>query len=312
VSHRKPNYHNFFPKKPPPKSPPKPEGKDLLHILDEFSPASIQHSKRKIELLLQYHWDFYCDLVIKRAKVLPEIKESLAAAAIKGFPFDHWQRVTKYKWSLSPLSSCGSLNCPGGRFNIGDIDTTRFPPFPALYISSDRDTCIQEMFGPPLNGPLTPFEFALTNPNSLSSISMSGSLESAIDLRDKHSLKGFVDILKKFDIPDDLMQDARELNIADPQLLTTVDQLINALLDPNWRLSPIQLDIPGPPQIFGQLVREAGVDGIIYPSKYTSKPCLALFPHNFEKSESYVQLDDTPPLDTIIRRLDASNWQTTI
>ena len=51
----------------------------------------------------------------------------------------------KYRWGNKPLSARGSLQDPGGRFNIGEIDTTRFPPFSGLYIASDKETSIQEI-----------------------------------------------------------------------------------------------------------------------------------------------------------------------
>lgn len=209
-----------------------------------------------------------------------------------------------------PLSAKGSLSDPGGRFNIGDIDSTRFPPFSALYVAQDKETGVQEVIGPLKTDPqLSAYEYALADPTSLTNVSVSGFLESVVDVRNKHLLKSFVDIIKKFEIPSDLIQMARDLKVAEPTLIETVDQLIAVLSDSSWRNSPMQLEIPSAPQIFGQLVMEAGVEGIIYPSMYTDKACLAIFPRNFEKSESFVQLDDTPPLDTVVRRLDASNWQ---
>lgn len=40
---------------------------NFRHILDEFTLAGIKQSKEKVELLLRYHWDFYCDLAIQRS-----------------------------------------------------------------------------------------------------------------------------------------------------------------------------------------------------------------------------------------------------
>ena len=68
-------------------------------------------------------------------------------------------------------------------------------------------------------------------------------------------------------------------------------------------------DVPYSSQIFGQLVAEAGIDGILYPSKFTGKDCLAIFPQNFDDSSgSFLELDgDLPPV-VKIRRLDAKTW----
>ncbi|MFQ5433081.1 MAG: hypothetical protein ACE5EN_11325 [Nitrospinota bacterium] len=68
-------------------------------------------------------------------------------------------------------------------------------------------------------------------------------------------------------------------------------------------------DIPANSQIFGQLVNEAGIDGIIYPSKMTKKDAVAIFTRNFENSGSWVKLDDPGPSDEILEKIDYSNWQ---
>ena len=82
--------------------------------------------------------------------------------------------------------------------------------------------------------------------------------------------------------------------------------LLNSLLDPEWRALCMQFDIPANCQIFGQLVASAGITGILYPSKFTKKKCLAIYPQNFD-SESFVTVEgDTP--ENAVSRLDASSW----
>ena len=69
-------------------------------------------------------------------------------------------------------------------------------------------------------------------------------------------------------------------------------------------------DVPTTSQIFGQLVVEAGIEGILYSSKFTNKNCLAVFPQNFdETSGSFIQLDDETPAGVTIPRLDARVWK---
>ncbi len=68
-------------------------------------------------------------------------------------------------------------------------------------------------------------------------------------------------------------------------------------------------DIPANSQIFGQLVNEAGIDGIIYPSKMTNKDAVVIFTRNFENSGSWVKLDDLGPSDEILGKIDSLNWQ---
>lgn len=73
----------------------------------------------------------------------------------------------------------------------------------------------------------------------------------------------------------------------------------------------MQFDVPVTPQIFGQIAVEAGIEGILYPSKFLDGgDCLAIFPQNFdETSGSFVQLDDEAPKEARIRRWDAKTWK---
>ena len=79
---------------------------------------------------------------------MEELRDVVRSRATTNFKFGEWVRVVKYRWSLEPLSACGSiLGGGGGRFNIGDIDTTRFPPFPAVYLAENEETASCEVFG---------------------------------------------------------------------------------------------------------------------------------------------------------------------
>ncbi len=93
-----------------------------------------------------------------------------------------------------------------------------------------------------------------------------------------------------------------------PRTAKTIDDLYASLLQRNWREIPSTFDIPANSQIFGQLVRDAGIDGIIYPSTKTGKDCLVLVPENFLGGDAYIQLDDEPPHQDVIKRIDATNW----
>ena len=151
------------------------------------------------------------------------------------------------------------------------------------------------------------FDFALTNPTSVVSISLSGALDSIINLREPEKLQPFVDLIKDFSVPDYLKKSAKNIGEREPELIRTVSKLVDSLLDPNWRLWPMQFDVPVASQIFGQLVSEAGIEGILYPSKFTDQDCLAIFPQNFEEG-SFVQMDDQAPPEIKICRLDVTTW----
>ena len=113
-------------------------------VLDQYSPQQIEKLKQFGERYLKFHWDYYCDLAYQRSLKANEIERSLIDADIGKFKFRKWQRILKFKYSNKPLSVAGSLKDPGGRFNIGDINPTHFNIFPALYITADKETALQE------------------------------------------------------------------------------------------------------------------------------------------------------------------------
>jgi len=85
--------------------------------------------------------------------------------------------------------------------------------------------------------------------------------------------------------------------------------LVESLLEKNWKPSPTQVDVPANPQIFGQIVRNAKVQGISYPSKWTGKKNIAIFPENISENESYIELEGEYPSELKNRRIDISSWK---
>lgn len=278
-------------------------------LLDQFSIADIHKWVAFKDRFLKYYWDYYKELAYQRSKISDNINKSILEAAEENFQFEKWQRAVKYKYTLEPFSVAGSLIDPGGRFNIGDINPSQFPPFPSLYLAYDKETCLQELLCQKINSEQEnhALELALTNPDSISIVSVSGSLDSIINLKKPEKLQPFVDLIKDFSIPDYLKKTAASIGEQEPELIRSVLKLIDVLLEPNWRLWPMQFDVPFPSQIFGQLVVEAGVEGILYTSKFTGKDCFAIFPQNFNEG-SFVQLDDDTPKEIKIRRLDSKSW----
>lgn len=280
-----------------------------LILLDQFSVNDIHKWTAHKDKFLKYHWDYYNDLAYQRSKVIDKIKKSLLGAAQKNFPFDNWQRAVKYRYTNDPLSVEGSLFDPGGRFNIGDINPSQFPPFPALYMARDKDTAIQELLnqGVEKNARLDPLELALTNPDSISIVSVSGLLSSIINLKEPSNLEPFINLIKDFIVPEYLKKAAKDIKEKEPELIRSVPKLIESLMDPNWRVWPMQFDVPVASQIFGQMVSNTGIEGILYTSKFTSKDCLAIFPQNFDEN-AFIELDGQIPQATKISRLDREIW----
>lgn len=295
----------------PPKISPKKSSPGFI-LLDHFSVKDMEKWAAFKDRFLKFYWDYHNTLAYQRSQIADDLRKSILDAAQKSFKFERWQRAVKYRYALKPLSAAGSLVDPGGRFNVGDINPSQFPPFPCLYLGADKSTSLQELLSQKIDtkktGPvLDSFDLALTSSDSIALVSLSGSLASIINLKEPQRLRGFVDLIKGFSISDDLIKIAKSIGEREPELIRTVPKLMDSLTDPNWRLWPMQFDVPVASQIFGQLVVEAGIEAILYTSKFTGQDCLAVFPQNLE-GESFIELDDPAPSEIKIRRLDASTW----
>jgi hypothetical protein len=279
--------------------------------LDSGLLADIPKSKALYEQLRQFHWEYYSELAYLRNKIYDPLKSSLRERA-KPFELSRWQRVVKYKCALDPLGTNGSVVDPGGRFNIGAIDATRYPVFAALYIASDKGTALAELLGRSTTGQLlTAEEVALTKPDSIPAVSVSGHLDAVLDVRDDSNLSAFVALIKGFRLSSALSSKAIRLGFP-VQLIRTVQEFTKVLHASDWRNWPTLFDVPSPSQIFGRIVFDAQIEGILYNSVLTGKSCLALYHRNFGNSPSYVELDDPAPPEVIERRLDSSNCKDTI
>lgn len=277
-------------------------------VLDSGRVSDIVRSKALLEELLEFHWRYYSELAFQRNRIREQLKTSLRENALP-FEFSKWQRIVKYKYSLEPLSTKGSLIDPGGRFNVGEIDPLRYPVFPALYLASDKSTGLAEVLGRgEAIGGLTPEELALTRQDSVSAVSVSGKLESVIDIRDRKRLAGFVSLIKNFTLSKSLIKKAQKLNVP-VGLIQTAKMLGEALEQRDWRNWPMRFEVPATSQIFGGLVKNAGIEGIVYNSCLTQKACIAVFPETFCNSSAYVELDDPAPTENVPRRIDSSNFR---
>jgi len=283
----------------------------VTYLLELGTLKGMQQAKEKTTDLLQYHWNNYSELALQRSQIQGELKQALLKNCASNYVFKKWQRTTKWKYSFHPLSTVGSLSYVGGRFNTGSNVNSEVPSFPALYIACDKDTCLQEALGQVVGEdcPLTSRELSLTNPQSEATVSVSGELEKVFDLRSSAHLEEFVELIKDFKISKALKDLAKSLNWPQPSVVQQPEKLLETLLIENWREAPSQYDIPANSQIFGHLIFNAGIEGILYPSKLTGKDCLAIFPRNFAVTSSYIALDDEPPHPNIPQKIDSENWR---
>jgi RES domain len=281
-------------------------------LLEQTSISALKAQKNRTERLIAVNWHLYTELAQQREKIKDELCKALLTSSIKNYKFKNWQRAVKYRYALHPLSTQGSFENIGGRFSTGNAVHSQVPSFSALYVAEDKDTSLQEHLGQePSPDGLTPREIALTNPTSETIVSISGQLENIFDLTQIAHLDNFVELIKDFKLSKQLRKEARELQlkINDSIIIQSSKKLCLALLDPHWRRNPACFDIPSNSQIFGHLIYLAGIEGILYPSKFTKKLCLALFPSNFANTDSYVSLDDTPPHSAVPTRIDGQKWR---
>ncbi len=283
----------------------------MEHIFDTFTLEDLRRKPRIKDEVLQYAWESYSVLQHQRSAAAEEITGALASAAIGPFPFSRWMRIVDYQFTNHPLSASGSVkSMTGGRFNIGDIDPPKFGPFPALYLASDRDTALAETLGQPGDPEgLSRNELALRSERSFSCVAVNGALETVIDLSKMDRLRAFVDIIGQFKFPAPVRDKAKGLGIQDP-IVSSEEDLGTALSSTNWRVMPMQMDVPAACQIFGQLVARAGIEGIVFPAVRSASGAssLAVFPQNLQ-GDSFVELADTSPTATKHVRLDAETWR---
>src|SRR5580658_444670 len=76
--------------------------------LEQVDLRDIKRWQAGQQKLLDFHWQWYIEIGRQRTKVIDEIHRTLQAVSIP-FTFSAWRRSVRYKWSLSPLSSKGSL-----------------------------------------------------------------------------------------------------------------------------------------------------------------------------------------------------------
>lgn len=278
-------------------------------VLENTSIEDLRARKKETQVRLEFAWLYYWDLERQRTAVREVLLSSLGFGVVENFEIVGWQRAVPYAYSLTPLSVVGSLrSLPGGRFNIGALDPSKFPPFPALYLAEDRETAIQELLCQENDSELSNFDFALQKPNSLSSVAISGILERCFDLRNATNLRRFVNIIKTFKVSDAVRLLAAKLTPSPKlSLVSLPSELRDSLLEPRWRFEPMQNDVPANSQIFGQLVQAAGIQGIVYPSKMTGRMALAVFTRTFGGTSSFLRLDDRAPVE-VISQLGAGNY----
>lgn len=280
-------------------------------ILDQFSDASLSQWNRLSSLLEEYNVKLFYYLESLRTLHHRQLCDALLNQKPLSISANNWWRIVDHKYSNSPLSSIGSLKV-GGRFNIGNnLSPSGFKPFPVLYIAENEDTAYNEKFGQTTaaNG-LTSNELALRASSSYTAVRLQINIDNVFDLCNANNLIQFTKIISQFQLTSELKELAKQIGIKPPYLISDAPRLKNMLLANNWKYYPVQHDIPANPQLFGRMLRDAGFEGVIYPStKSQSRKNIAIFSENLEKSSSYIALQDPSPDTVNFIKLDSTNWK---
>jgi hypothetical protein len=281
-----------------PPNPPRPPGQGFL---DSFTEAQLDEWTRGGDLLQKLADKVYFELELLRAAKYDALCEALRSSPGVSVDVKGWSRVTDWRWSLSPLSTAGSVKGIGGRFNIGEtLDRARGQAFPCLYIAQTVETAYAEYFGETLStqmGPLKLGELALRRESSFTTFLLNGRIERVLDLREDTSLEPFADIVRHFNFSSQTKAAFRSAGLRQREIIRTAKHLRRRLLmEPKaWRQEPTVFGIPVANQIFGRFARDADWEAILYPSRRGSGLCLGIFPENFKASDSRIEVVGSVP-----------------
>ncbi len=282
------------------------------YLLDKFDQIDIRSWKRFSDRDEEYHVRLFHHLEALRSIHKNELHDALHPAKATAKKAGSWYRIVDFRYSNEFLSSKGSMR-KRGRFNIGeDLDPRQYPPFPALYIAESYTTAYSERFGGSPGASTTGLkghELTLRDPPSFTNVKLSFELSNIFDLSKASNLHEFSKVVSKFGMPDDLKKLGKSIGTPLPYLIRQAGQLRKILLAQDWSLYPVQYGIPSNPQVFGRTLRDAGFEGVIYPSTKGTAKCIAVFVENLSGSESCIELRDPAPASVAHTRLNSENWQ---
>jgi hypothetical protein len=272
-----------------------PIGELLLEYFDDNQLLAWRASGTAIQ---NYHYLWYFELESQRASKQTQILEALSVVPGISLQLSGWGRALAYKYSTSPLSCAGSLKWVGGRFNYGvDIDSSRFAPFPALYLAEDAETALREMHGlqrGTTRGGLTAFELSLLSKSGVAWVTVEGHVHNIFDLTSPANLRKVAAVLSKFTLSRSVRAAEDRMGAVPLRLMQTPDEIFDSFMIEGWREFPVQVSTPANSQLFAHLLIQAGFEGVLYSSTITGKKNLALFTRQFKNSASIVSVLDPP------------------
>lgn len=284
-----------------------------IRVLERFTESDLRTWSKRSAQLDALHHEMYHGLEPERIARRAEIVEALLERPAEAFEFDAWVRMVAYRYANQPLSAAGSVRGHGGRFNIGnDCDQAGVARvFPALYLGDSHETAHREYYqassADAESTGLTGAELALRKSDV--SVRLRGRIDRVFDIRRIKNLEPVAKVLAKFKTTPALEKLARELKLgrASEMLIRSPKRLQENLQEVNWRAWPVQFQLPSPSQRFGQFLRMAGYEGVLYQSaKLPGSTCLAVFAGNIDSPRTFIELMDPHPPEMQHVKLDAS------
>jgi hypothetical protein len=283
-------------------------------ILDTFSAEDIERWTKNAAGATHCALAVHFDLERQRVNNRSQLIEALQSTEPVVIDLNHWIRVVDYQWSLQPLSSEGSIRGIGGRFNYGaELSAVRRQEFPCLYLASDKTTAYCEKFGGQPDQKLAGLsrqEYALRNvTTSFTTFDVTGQVHQVFDLRTTRGIESFANVISRFTLSKSTKDRYTKFNLKTPSLIRDAKGLQKRILasPEKWRLSGNAFGIPAPSQIFGWFLREAGFEGVLYPSQQGGNLCLAVFPENMRASDSVIEVPQPHPIAATCTRMDRNN-----
>lgn len=282
-----------------------------LYDLDQFTDASIREWIAYGRAVRDFHYALFFDLAGQRAARHKELRAALQHVSPVSVSLDGWCRLVNFQFSNQALSPAGSLRWVGQRFNFGcDIEPNQFPPFPALYLAENFETAFREYHGlakdKRVEG-LRPDELSLEDRGNWVTLQLDGHVNNVFDLTKAANLKGLCQILSKFNLSDRVKKLAVKAKRPPATLVRTPGELLNGLMAENWKVWPVHFDVPANSQVFGQMIVEAGFEGILYRSAKGGERCLAVFTRQLGNSDSRIAVRGECPPGTQLLEISAEN-----
>lgn len=286
--------------------------KEILFPRRRLTPEEVIHDQilrlgRLDRKYIRYFSSFYSHLASEREKILDKILDVMWSARTVNLEMTNASRIVDAIYQTHPLCSVGSISePPGGRFNFAMI-SSYFQDFQALYIANDYETAFRERFKE-TTGTLTANELALRPINSFTHVRLNVRLDNCLDVRSKKTLEPLAELLSKIKATPEHRAQARKLGLGIPVTLQNASELFFQMTNPHYQHLPTWLDQPAPSQWLGHFARQAGFQGVVFPSVRNLEGFnVAIFLDNFKDSSCQLRLVDPMAAVPDIYRLATSD-----